>query len=265
MDGATYEQLRSFVTALGLTQPRILAMFVVLPLFARQLLPGLLRLGLAAGLGLLAAPPLLPQLGALPQGIGLLLLLAKEAALGFVLGFLVAIPFWAFEAIGFFIDNQRGASIGATLNPLTGNDSSPMGLLFNQAFMVFVLVSGLFGVMLALLYESFALWPVLHWQPTLPQPGAAAWLGQLDLMVRTAVLLAAPAIVAMFLSELGLALVSRFAPQLQVFFLAMPIKSGLALFVLVMYMATLFDYSGAWTREVLRGVLPFVTRTVAPR
>ena len=51
----------------------------------------------------------------------------------------------------------------------------------------------------------------------------------------------APVIVAMFLAELGLALVSRFVPQLQVFFLAMPIKSALALLVLVLYGATLFD------------------------
>jgi type III secretion protein T len=75
-------------------------------------------------------------------------------------------------------------------------------------------------------------------------------------------LLSAPAIIAMFLAELGLALVSRFAPQLQVFFLAMPIKSALALFVLVMYMGTLLDYSGEWMREHWRSVIPFLQRTI---
>jgi type III secretion protein SpaR/YscT/HrcT len=190
----------------------------------------------------------------------------KEAALGFAIGYLLAIPFWAFEAIGFFIDNQRGASIGATLNPLTGNDSSPLGMLFNQAFMVFVFASGGFLLMLGALYQSFMLWPVLQWQPALHAGAtgvaADAWLGQLDTLVRTALLLSAPAIIAMFLAELGLALVSRFAPQLQVFFLAMPIKSALALFVLVMYMGTLLDYSGEWMREHWRSVIPFLQRTI---
>ena len=91
---------------------------------------------------------------------------------------------------------------------------------------------------------------------------ADAWLGQLDTLVRTALLLSAPAIIAMFLAELGLALISRFAPQLQVFFLAMPIKSALALFVLVMYMGTLLDYSGEWMREHWRSVIPFLQRTI---
>ena len=266
MDGATYVELRSMVAALGLTQPRILAMFIALPIFASQLLPGLLRLGLAVGIGVLAAPPLVAQLPQLPQGVGLVGLLCKEAALGFAIGYLLAIPFWAFEAAGFFIDNQRGASIAGTLNPLTGNDSSPLGQLFNQAFIVFVLVSGAFSLLLGLLYESFVLWPVLQWQPALHAGAtgvaADAWLGQLDTLVRTALLLSAPAIIAMFLAELGLALVSRFAPQLQVFFLAMPIKSALALFVLVMYMGTLLDYSGEWMREHWRSVIPFLQRTL---
>lgn len=262
MDTGSYAELRALAAAWGLTQPRILALFIAVPLFARQLMPGLLRFGLAAGIGLLAAPPLLSQLDQVPQGLALGLWIVKEAGIGFVLGFLLAIPFWAFEAAGFFIDNQRGASIAASLNPLTGNDSSPMGQLFNQAFIVFVLVSGAFGLMLQVVYESFALWPVLQWRPVFPAEGPALWLGQLDALVRVAVVWSAPVVVAMFLAELGLALVSRFAPQLQVFFLAMPVKSGLALLVLAVYMGTLFQYAGDWTREQWSGSAGFLQRVL---
>jgi type III secretion protein T len=62
-------------------------------------------------------------------------------------------------------------------------------------------------------------------------------------LVELGLLLSAPMIVAMFLAEMGLALVSRFVPQLQVFFLAMPIKSALAFLVLVLYFSTILDYS----------------------
>lgn len=265
LDTLSYPELRSFAAAWGLTQPRILGLFIAVPLFARQILPGMLRYGLAGGLGLLAAPPLLAQVGQIPDGLGLALLVTKEAALGFLLGFVLALPFWAFEAAGFFIDNQRGASIAATLNPLTGNDSSPLGQLFNQAFIVFVLVSGAFGLLLQVLYLSFELWPVLHWRPALPADGAAEWLGQLDALVRTAILWASPVIVAMFLAELGLALVSRFAPQLQVFFLAMPIKSALAVLVLGVYMATLLGYAEDWTRALWGSTTRFIGDTVVGR
>ena len=76
-------------------------------------------------------------------------------------------------------------------------------------------------------------------------------------LVHIAVLLSAPAIVAMFLAEIGLALISRFVPQLDVFFLAMPIKSALAILVLLVYLPTLFDYGFEYIRAQ-RDVLTFL-------
>ena len=54
-------------------------------------------------------------------------------------------------------------------------------------------------------------------------------------------ILAAPAVFVMLLVDLGLGLANRFAPQLNVFFLAMPIKSVAALFALGLYFALLFE------------------------
>lgn len=242
-EAALYTQTKAFLLALAYTQPRIMAMFLPLPIFNQSLVPGMLRFSISAGLGALAAPSLMHAVTVTElNGLQILLMMVKEAFIGFTLGYLIAIPFWAFEAVGFFIDNQRGASIAATLNPLTGNDTSPLGVMFNQAFIVFFFVSGGFLLMLGLLYDSFALWNVLSWTPTLRADTVPLLLDQLNRLVRIAVLLGAPAIVAMFLSEIGLALVSRFVPQLQVFFLAMPIKSALAMLVLMLYMTSLFEY-----------------------
>ncbi|MBV7485192.1 type III secretion system export apparatus subunit SctT [Bordetella sp. BOR01] len=258
MSGVTYAEAKIFLGTLALTQPRILAMCLMLPLFNRQLLPGLLRYAIGAAMGLILVPALAPRYAAIDLGwIELVLLVAKEVFVGLVLGFLVAIPFWIFEAVGFVIDNQRGASLGATINPATGNDSSPLGILFNQAFLVFFLVGGGFTLMLTMLYDSFRLWDLWDWAPTLRRESIPLMLDQLSRFARLVLLFAAPAVVAMFLAELGLALVSRFAPQLQVFFLAMPIKSGLALLVLVLYMSTLFEYAGDATRQI-DSILPFL-------
>ncbi len=259
MDEAlTYEQTKAFMIAVVCTQPRILAMFIAIPIFNKQIMPGMLRYSIAVGIGALAAPRLMPALAIADlNAMQILLLVAKEAFVGFTLGYLIAIPFWAFEAVGFFIDNQRGASIAATLNPLTGNDASPMGILFNQAFIVFFFVAGGFILMLDVLYDSFRLWDVLSWHPALRPESIPLFLDQLARLVHMAVLLSAPAIVAMFLAEIGLALISRFVPQLDVFFLAMPIKSGLAVLVLLVYLPTLFDYGLDYIREQ-RNVIPFL-------
>lgn len=242
----TYDEAVSFIKTLAVTQPRILAMFIALPLFNAQLIPGMLRIAVAGALGLVMVPALAPTVGAAAATLDpamLLLLMLKEAFIGFVIGYLAAMPFWIFEAVGFLIDNQRGASIAATLNPLTGNDSSPLGILFNQAFIVFFLVSGGLTLLLGTLYDSFALWGALQWTPELRPESVPVMLDQLGRLVRMAMLLAAPALVAMFLAEFGLALVSRFAPQLQVFFMAMPIKSALAMLVLMLYASSLFEYA----------------------
>lgn len=255
-NGAATAEIHMFLGAWALTQPRLLAMCSMLPLFNRQLLPGLLRYAICAALGLVLVPMLMPRYAELDLGtIGLLLLMTKEVFVGLVLGFMVALPFWIFEAVGFVIDNQRGASLGAVINPATGNDSSPLGILFNQAFLVFFLVGGGFTLMLSLLYDSFRLWDLWSWAPTLRADSIPLMLDQLSRFMRLVLLFAAPAIVAMFLAELGLALVSRFTPQLQVFFLAMPIKSALALLVLVLYMSTLFEYAGDTVRGI-PGILP---------
>ena len=112
-------------------------------------------------------------------------------------------------------------------------------------------------LMLSLIYDSYRLWDLFSWAPTLRAESVPVFLEQLSRFMRMVLLLGAPAIIAMFLSEIGLALVSRFAPQLQVFFLAMPIKSALALLVLVLYMSTLFEYVGEMIGDI-RGIVPLL-------
>lgn len=258
-----YGGLKQFLWAWAQTQPRMLATLAMLPLFNQQLVPNLLRFAIAAAFGLLATPALLgdaPGAGLgtpLPLPLALLVLVTKEVFVGFVLGYCFAIPFWLFQAVGFIIDNQRGASIAATLDPLTGNDSSPLGQLFLQAFIVFLLSSGGMQLVLGCVYDSFLLWPPATWLPRLSPASVPLLLDELDRLMRLALVLASPVLIVMFLAEMGLALISRFVPQLQVFFIAMPIKSALAFLVLSMYVGTLFLRTGDILGELHR-VLPFL-------
>ena len=120
-------------------------------------------------------------------------------------------------------------------------------MLLTQAFVVYFFVTGGFLTMLGVLYASYEVMPVLTFVPRLPPDGALFIMQQLDRLVRIAFVLAAPVFAAMFLAVLGVALVSRFAPQLNVFFLAMPIKSAVAFLVLILYVRTLIDHLGTGT------------------
>ncbi len=223
--------------------PRMLAMFSMLPMFNRQALPGLLRIGVAAAFAVFIVPSLLgSSLDQIRHGGLIISILAKEAMVGFLIGFLVAIPLWAVDIMGAYVDNQRGASIAATINPLTGHDTSPLGELFSQAALVLLLVTGGLLMLLDLVYASYVVWPVFEMLPSFSEQTPTLLLAQLDRLVMLAVLLGAPVIFAMFLAEVGLAIVSRFVPQLQVFFMAMPIKSAIAMYVFAIYSATLLGY-----------------------
>ncbi len=243
MDYAFVAYPSAWMSAGFYSLPRMLAMFSILPMLSRQALPGLLRIGVASAFAVFIVPTLVEDaMDFTRSGGSVLLLVTKEAMIGFVLGFLVALPLWALDIVGAYIDNQRGASIAASINPLTGHDTSPLGEMFSQAGMVVLLISGGLLLILELIYESYEMWPVFQMLPRLSENTPSIILGQMDKLMWLAVMLSAPVIFSMFLAEVGLGIVSRFVPQLQVFFLAMPVKSAIAMFVLSVYVASLMGY-----------------------
>ena len=96
-------------------------------------------------------------------------------------------------------------------------------------------------LLLGALYKSYAAWPVFGEFVSFAPDAPVQMLGTLDGMLRTTVVIAAPVIIVMFLATLGLGLVNRTAPQLNVFFLSMPVKSALGIAMLIVYLPYIFD------------------------
>ncbi|MGY0215957.1 type III secretion system export apparatus subunit SctT [Endozoicomonadaceae bacterium StTr2] len=234
-------QMKDWTTAYSMGLPRILALFAFVPVLNSKIMGGTMnRNGVAAALVLCV----LPVIKAGKPEVDLdawmyFAIVMKETMIGMIIGFCIAIPFWALEACGFFIDNQRGASMASTMNPMSGSETSPMGLLFSQTFNTIFILSGLFLLLLEHLFKSYAMWPVFSFYPSMESSGTLFILTQFDLLITIAMWLAAPVAISMFITEFGVALISRSAPQLNVFVLAMPIKSGVAAAVLVVYVSSL--------------------------
>lgn len=237
---------RQTLIALVFSLPRMLAAFTLLPIFSRQSLPGMTRNGVAVSLALLALPIVMvdaPQTA--PSWVEGFSIIVKEIVIGLLIGFGAAIPFWVIESTGFFIDNQRGATMASSIDPMTGSQSSPLGVMLTQALGVIFLVGGGLLMFLGALYESYRLWPVFSFFPRMERDALPYLLGMLDQVMGLTVLLAAPVIIAMFMTEFAMGLISRFTPQMNVFSLAMPIKSGVGILILVLYVALLFNFLGA--------------------
>lgn len=238
------QDLQQLLLAYTLLLPRILSCFVIMPILSRQMLGGgLVRNGVACSLALFAFPMVAHTLPPAIAGYELALLIGKEVLLGLLIGFIATVPFWAIEAAGFIIDNQRGASMASTLNPMLGNQTSPTGLLLAQTLTTLFFSGGGFLMLIGALYQSYATWPIGSFFPQIGSQWVAFFYNQFTQLLRLCLLFAAPVLIAMFLAEFGLALISRFAPSLNVFILAMPIKSLIASALLVIYVTTLMGHA----------------------
>lgn len=235
-----------FLLKLGYAMPRMLALFAIVPFFSRAILGGVIVRNAVALAIVLFLMPVLDYEAAVSQfeiwQLGLILV--KELLVGVFFGFLLSLPFWAVEGVGILIDNQRGASMSSALNPMSGSEASPLGMLLMQYSVVLFFISGGHLLFFNALYGSYLLWPVFDSFPQI-QPGAyAKIIKEFSLFFVGVILMSSPVVIAMFLSEFGLGLVNRFAPQLNVYFLSMSLKSGVALFVLIVYLQVLFDIFG---------------------
>jgi type III secretion protein T len=234
---------REFI-ALLLTWPRIHAFMATSQLFAPTSVPRLARTAVIFVLALPVLPVNFEYAAVFERTpANFAVHFAKEYIIGFMLGYLVGWIFWVVQGAGALIDNQRGAAIASSIDPLQGHETSPLGILFSQTFLTYVFVTGAVLPMFGMLYSSYQLWPTDRTVPLIAESFPVMALGLFDHAMRLLFVLAAPIVAVMFMAEFALAIVSRFAPQIQVFILAMPIKSALAIFVLIFYFSLLMPHA----------------------
>ncbi|MGD1503830.1 type III secretion system export apparatus subunit SctT [Vibrio harveyi] len=249
----SYDDLHQALFLYSLTLPRLMACFIFLPILNKQTLGGtMVRNGVLCSLALFIFPMINQQdLPAETDGIWLMIILGKEVLLGLLIGFVAAIPFWAIEAAGFLVDNQRGAAMASIFNPTLGSQSTPTAVLLTQTLITLFFSGGGFVAFIYALFNSYASWPVISFFPSVTEEWVHFFYAQFEQLMWLGVLMSAPLVLAMFLAEFGLALISRFAPQLNVFFLAMPIKSAIASVLLIVYLALMMNHFQALFSEIV--------------
>ncbi len=230
------------ITILGICSARLITCFNIVPFLGGKLIPHFARNAIILSIVIIIYPlisPIAPDKLSAFQG---LIFLGKEIFVGLIIGFVVGILFWSVEVAGFLIDNQRGSGMASTFDPLYGHSTSPTGVLLLQLITVLFFASGGFLIFLEGVFASYKFWPVFEYLPKIGNNTFVFFLNQADLLMKTGVLLAAPFLISIFLIDLSLGLINRFVPQLNVFFLSMPIKSGVASFILILYVAIIAHY-----------------------
>ncbi|MGY2049301.1 flagellar biosynthetic protein FliR [Methylobacterium sp. JK268] len=245
---------------MNLLLPGIAAAYLLV--FARvgtlvMLMPGIgetvvsprLRLAFALLVALVLFPvvrPLLPQQGGTgPDLIGTLI---GEIAVGLVLGLAVRAVLAALQTAGTVIAQQLGLAYAMTVDPTTAGQQATLGTFLTLLGITLVLATDLHHLAIAGIRDSYALMPPVG----VPATGDAA-----DLAIRAvargfslAVRISAPFIAFGILFNLGLGVLSRLMPQMQVFFVATPaaILIGMAVLLatLGVVMGVFVDDLGRW-------------------
>lgn len=166
-----------------------------------------------------------------PDGLAYFGLLLREAGIGVLLGTLLCWPFWVLHAMGNLIDNQRGAMLSSTVDPANGVDTSELANFLQLFAAVVYLEGGGMLLMLETVQHSYRLCtPIggceMHLQPL---------FGLLDALVSKTLVISAPVVATLLISEALLGLLSRYAPQMNAFSVSLTVKSLVALMVLILY------------------------------
>ena len=214
--------------ATGIGSARTLPIVWLIPAFGGQNVPPQVRLGLGLILAIIALPQVIITLPG-SGGVGYwVLLMAKEALVGFTVGFLAACVFRAAESAGKLVDTLRGANMAEVMSPATQERSSPLGDIYLLLICVIFLELGGVPMVAAAIARSYEAVPLDLVNSRVSMEGAArlAIVTTAGLLEST-IALAAPAIVAMLLADLVLGAIARMAPQIPIYFVGMPLK-GLA-------------------------------------
>ena len=131
-------QFETYLLALLISIPRIYGFLITAPILSPGAVPRLARNATILILCLPIVPVNLANADTIDRTLGTVAyFFAKEFAIGFVFGYMIGWIFWMITAVGDLIDNQRGAAIAASIDPLQGTETSPLGNLFSQAFVTY--------------------------------------------------------------------------------------------------------------------------------
>ena len=212
---------------------RIGAMLMAMPMVGSRAVPARVRALLAVALSMALAPILPP----LPMWNGFdaatVLTIARELAVGVVIGFLLRLIFEAGAMAGEMIAQSTGLAFAQMTDPLRGGSSGVIGQWFYLLFGLLFFASNGHLALISLLADSYKALPI---GTALPDPHAMAALAPTLMlqMLRGALSLALPLTVAMLAINLAFGVLSKAAPALNPMQLGLPVSLLLGLLLLAL-------------------------------
>ncbi len=217
----TGAQLTAWIGAYFWPFLRIGAMLMVAPLFSTAAVPKPVLIALSLALAALVAPllPAMPVVDALsPEGV---LIALNQMVIGLAMGFVLQLVFGALVTAGQIVAMSMGLGFATLVDPLNGIQVPVVSQFYLITSTLLFLVFNGHLHLIQMVVDSFHTLPVgIHGLPREALYDLVVWTTQ---MFSGALWVALPAVTSIMLVNLALGVMTRAAPQMNIFSVGFPI------------------------------------------
>jgi flagellar biosynthetic protein FliR len=226
----------------------VLAIIIHVPVLAGPLVPNPIKIGLGVLLSMVLVPwktlpPDAPSMATFTFGFAV----GRELLIGTLAGYASVLTFGMLHITGELMGMGTGFTAGRLFNPALESSGSALDQVFVfAATLLFFLLDGHHSFLLGL-YRTFDILPL---NSPLPDFSLDVLLHMTAELIMIGVQLALPILGALLLVDLALGLLNRVAPQVQVFFLGVPVKISLGLLLLALNFGALLPGISSSIHEI---------------
>ncbi|MDR1995066.1 flagellar biosynthetic protein FliR [Azonexus sp.] len=214
-------QIDAWIAAFIFPLARIFGFAATAPLWSMAVVPQRTRLMLGLAITLAIAPVLPPMPAVPPATLAGLWIMLQQMLVGIGMGFAARIVFSAFDVAGEFMGFQMGLGFATFYDPLRGSQTPVVANFVDLIAYLLLLAMNGHLLYFATLAQSFVAIPVSATPLAADSWGNLVRLG--SHIFSAGLLLALPVAVALMITNLALAVLTRAAPQLNIFALGFPL------------------------------------------
>ncbi|MEM7169568.1 MAG: flagellar biosynthetic protein FliR [Pseudomonadota bacterium] len=244
------------IFAVAMIFVRVGTALIFLPGFGEAFIPIRIRLAAALLITLVVSPVVGTAIPPMPAQVSLIvLLILGESFVGLFLGLVARIIMSALSVAGMVISNMSALANALTNDPTAAQQGSIISSFLTMLGLLLIMVLNIHHLLLMAVIDSYALFV----------PGAPIMVGDFADVIAQVVSksfilgfqLASPFVAFGIVFYLALGLLSRLMPQMQVFFIAMPLQIAMGLVVLFFALPVMIRWFLSSFEEIMLPVLPF--------
>ena len=251
-------ELNALITGFLWPLTRILGLIATAPVFSSVSIPRRVKVGFGILLAMMVAPSIQTPTGIEPLSLEGLLILMQQMLIGIAMGFSMRLIFSSVEMGGEIASLTMGLGFATFFNPQSQGRSAAVSQFFSLVTLMIFLAANVHLALLSTLIDSFSTMPITAG----PMTGNLAeqvvhWAGRL---FSAGLQLSLPIVAALLITNLALAILTRAAPQLNLFGIGFPITlavgfsmMGLTLPYLATPLTNLFQEALGTIRQLVGG------------